>query len=61
MGNYADTVGKITAPGYDFKNRQLDSRDANLLKLIEADTNNRKRQNTMDMLRTGGAILLNFL
>ena len=61
MGNYADTVGKITAPAYDFKNRQLDSRDANLLKLIEADTNNRKRQNTMDMLRTGGAILLNFL
>ena len=61
MDNYADTVGKITAPGYDFRNRQLDSRDANLLKLIEADNNNRKRQNTMDMLRTGGAILLNFL
>tara|TARA_B000000565_G_scaffold132212_1_gene99979 strand:- start:1943 stop:2419 length:477 start_codon:yes stop_codon:yes gene_type:complete len=58
---YTDGVGKVTAPAYDILNRQIDSRDGNLEKLIDANNMNMKRQNTMDMLRTGGAILLNFL
>lgn len=58
---YTDGVNKVTAPGYAILNRQIDSRDGNLEKLIDANNMNMKRQNTMDMLRTGGAILLNFL
>ena len=58
---YTDAVNKVTAPAYDILNRQITSRDGNLEKLIEANNMNMKRQNTMDMLRTGGAILLNFL
>ena len=54
-------VNKVTAPGYDILKRQIVSRDGNLEKLIDANNTNMKRQNTMDMLRTGGAILLNFL
>ena len=58
QGEYVRGVMK---PGYDLRNKQVETNQAMLGQLIEADANNRKRQNTMDMLRTGGAILLNFL
>ena len=54
-------VRQVMEPGYDLRNKQVETNQAMLGQLIEADANNRKRQNTMDMLRTGGAILLNFL
>lgn len=54
-------VREVMEPGYDLRNKQVETNQAMLGQLIEADANNRKRQNTMDMLRTGGAILLNFL
>ena len=56
-----DYVTRVMKPGYDLRTKQVENNQAMLGQLIEADTNNRKRQNTMDMLRTGGAILLNFL
>ena len=58
QGEYVRGVMK---PGYDLRNKQVNSRLQMADKLIEADNMNRKRQNTMDLLRTGGAILLNFL
>ena len=57
----SDYVRGVMKPGYDLRNKQVESRLQMADKLIEADNMNRKRQNTMDMLRTGGAILLNFL
>ena len=56
-----DYVTRVMTPGYDLRNKQVETNQAMLGQLIEADSMNRKRQNTMDMLRTGGAILLNFL
>ena len=56
-----DYVRGVMKPGYDLRNKQVDSRELMLDKMLEADSMNRKRQNTMDMLRTGGALLLNFL
>ena len=56
-----DYVRGVMKPGYDLRNKQVETNQAMLGQLLEADSMNRKRQNTMDMLRTGGALLLNFL